>query len=115
MGAFEGAIKADELTLVVIKTLHLVECHLLDRRGWFHEHERVGEVAQRSGEVPPRSKRLLLEPFLGGKRQRWRESAHLGDGLSLRFDLISILTGSFQTRLLYCVASPASPQRLISF
>lgn len=32
MEAFEGAVKADELTLVVIKTLHLdriVECRLL--------------------------------------------------------------------------------------
>lgn len=45
MEAFEGAIKADEL--LVIKTLHLdtmVECHLLYRRGWLHEHVWVGKV-----------------------------------------------------------------------
>lgn len=87
----------------------------MNRRGWFHEHVWVGEVGSGSGKVPPMSRQLLLEPFLGRKCQRWRESALSGDELSLRFDLINILTGSFQTRLLYCVASPASPQRLIIF
>lgn len=70
MEAFEGTIKADEVTLVVIKTLRLprtVECHLLYRRGWFHEHVWAGKVAKRSGKVPPMSQQLLLEPFFGKK------------------------------------------------
>lgn len=100
MEAFEGAIKADGRVLVV-----MVKCSLLYRRVWFGE--RVGKVHQMNTE-------LLLEPFFAKETPAMpRISTFLPDKLSLTFDLINILTGSFQTRSLYCVASPASPQRLI--
>lgn len=68
MEAFEGAVEADELRLVVIKTLHLdrmVESHLLDRWGAVHGHVWVGESGQKVRKSPSDEQAASSGAFFG--------------------------------------------------